>query len=282
MKYDTTLKTLFQRLPAKLLWLLTGSETAKLETIELPSVKMRRSDLVYRLPNGEIHHFELQSGNDDDMEYRMLEYYPHLCRLFDRPPKQWVIYLGRTPLKMSGRLDHPNLKYQFEVVNIEDLDAEPLLNSDSIEDNLLAVLCHNGTRPETVRRILKKIAPLPEKQRKDRFAQLLILSGLREAEILVLKEVKKMSIEINILENSFLKGIYVDGEKRGEKRGAIRLLRRQLEERFGKLPKWALEQMEKAESARLERWGAKVLKAEKLEDVVPRPRSKRALTRKHP
>ncbi len=42
------------------------------------------------------------------------------------------------------------------------------------------------------------------------------LSGLREAENLVIKEVKKMSLEINILENSFLKGIYIDGEKRGE------------------------------------------------------------------
>jgi len=36
MKYDTTLKTLSQRLPAKLLWLLTGATTAKLETVELP------------------------------------------------------------------------------------------------------------------------------------------------------------------------------------------------------------------------------------------------------
>lgn len=166
MKYDTTLKTLLQKLPAKLLWLLTGATTAKLETIELPSVKMRRSDLVYRLPNGEIHQFELQSDNDDDMDYRMLEYYPHLCRLFGRPPKQWVIYLGPKPLKMKGRLDHPNLKFKCNVVNIADLDAEAMLESDSIDDNLLALLCRNGTKPETVRRILKKIMPLPEKQGK--------------------------------------------------------------------------------------------------------------------
>jgi len=122
-----------------------------------------------------------------------------------------------------------------------------------------------------VRRILKKIAPLPEKQRKDRFTQLLILSGLREAENVVIREVKNMSLEMNIMENSFLKGIYIDGEKRG----AIRMLRRQLELRFGKLPKWALERLEKADSAMLERWGEKLLKAEKLEEVMPKPRSKR-------
>ena len=34
--------------------------------------------------------------------------------------------------------------------------------------------------------------------------------------------------------------------------------------------------MEKADGAMLERWAAKVLKAEKLEEVVPKPRSKRA------
>jgi hypothetical protein len=296
MKYDVTLKTLFQTLPEKLLWLLTGATDAKLETVELPSVKMRRPDLVYRLPDGSIHQFELQSDNDADMDYRMLEYYPHLCRLFGCPPKQWVIYLGAKPLKMKGRIVHPDLRYQYTVVDIEDFDAEVLLESDSIADNLLAVLCKNGTSPGTVRRILRRIAPLPVKQREDRFTQLLILSGLRKAEAVVFKEEKKMSLELNVMENSFLRGLYLEGEKkgekkgeklgvkrgvklgekRGEKRGKAAMLRAMLEYRFGKLPKWAAARLDAADNATLDRWAKKFSNAEKLEDVVPKPAANRA------
>jgi hypothetical protein len=49
--------------------------------------------------------------------------------------------------------------------------------------------------------------------------------------------VKNVVPELNVMENSFLRGIYIDGEKRGEKRGASRMLRAMLELRFGKLPK---------------------------------------------
>jgi hypothetical protein len=70
------------------------------------------------------------------------------------------------------------------------------------------------------------------------------------------------------MENTFLREIYTDGEKRGEqrgeKRGAIRMLRSLLELRFGKLPKWALKRLEEADSAMLERWGKKLLKAKTL------------------
>jgi hypothetical protein len=65
--------------------------------------------------------------------------------------------------------------------------------------------------------------------------------------------VKNVVPELNVMENSFLRGIYIDGEKRGEKRGASRMLRAMLELRFGKLPKWALDQLKEADSAMLER-----------------------------
>lgn len=88
MRYDVTLKTIFQSPPIKLLEMLTGATPEEFLTVEYPSVKMRRPDLVFRSTDGAIHQFELQSGNDGEMDVRMLEYYPLLWWQFRIPPKQ--------------------------------------------------------------------------------------------------------------------------------------------------------------------------------------------------
>jgi hypothetical protein len=74
-QYDATLKKLLQTQPSRLLELVMGAQPVELVTIELPSVKQRRADIAYRLPDGQLHQFELQSDNDAEMSPRMLEYY---------------------------------------------------------------------------------------------------------------------------------------------------------------------------------------------------------------
>lgn len=74
------------------------------------------------------------------------------------------------------------------MIDIRDFDARPLLESKSPADNLLAILCRNGTDREVVRRIIRQLGKLPEKERIDRLTQLLILSGLRKAERVIVEE----------------------------------------------------------------------------------------------
>ncbi len=279
-RFDKTIKKLFQTLPSLLVERLTGQPPVELLTVEFPTVESRSADLVFRLPNGEIHHIELQSDNDETMDVRMLEYYPRIWRVYKRLPVQHVLYLGNNPLKMKGRVNHPRLKYSVEVTDIREFDAEPLIKSDSLSDNLIGLLCHNGATRASVRRILRKIARLPEKQRIDALKQLLILSGLREIGDLVVEEGQQMSLELSIENNSFLRGIFLEGEKKGEKRGEKRgkasLLQRQLERRFGNLPKWAMRQLETADAATLEQWGERIFDAKRLEEIIPKPRATRS------
>jgi predicted transposase YdaD len=294
-RFDTTLKELFQTLPSRLIELVLGAQPVEAVTIELPSVKQRRADLAYRLPDGTLHQFELQGDNDDAMDPRMLEYYALYWRQNRQPPIQHVLYIGQAPLKMTGRVRHPHLKYDYEVTDIRQFDPRQLLASEFIGDNLIAVLCQGGTRPKVVRAILQSIARLPERQRMDRFAQLLILSGLRKAEKIVEKEARNMAFEMTIENNSYLRRLYEAekravelGEKRGEKRGEIRgeergqrrLLRRLLEERFGELPAWADKKLEAADVATMESWTPRLLEAKRLEDVIPKPRPTRPRRKK--
>ncbi len=117
MKFDTTLKELFQQPPRRLLELLIGAQPVELLTVEFPAVRMRRPDLVARLTDGRIHHLELQSDNDDDMVWRMLDYYPPIFKLTRQPPVQMVLYVGDKPLRMVGRIDHEQLQFRCQVID---------------------------------------------------------------------------------------------------------------------------------------------------------------------
>ena len=59
-----------------------------------------------------------------------------------------------------------------------------------------------------------------------------------------------------------------DSEARGEKIGQARLLKRQLIARFGELPEWANEVIERADLDDLDRWSQSILTAHVLEDVL--------------
>jgi predicted transposase YdaD len=94
MRYDTVLKELFQQAPQRLLELMAGDTAREMLTVEYPSVRLRKPDLVVRLAGGGVFHLELQSGPQDDMLWRMLEYYVLIYRQFGQTPAQRVLYVG--------------------------------------------------------------------------------------------------------------------------------------------------------------------------------------------
>ncbi len=51
------------------------------------------------------------------------------------------------------------------------------------------------------------------------------------------------------------------------KRGELSLLRRQIEERFGRMPQWAEDRLVERSAAELEELGVRVLKASTIEEL---------------
>ena len=60
MRYDATLKELFQCAPVRLLELLAGSRPGEILNVEHSSVRFRPPYLVLRLADGRLYHLELQ------------------------------------------------------------------------------------------------------------------------------------------------------------------------------------------------------------------------------
>jgi len=60
-------------------------------------------------------------------------------------------------------------------------------------DNVIAILTRLGQEPDTVRRILKRIAGVPHGDRERAFAELAIVAGLRKMGSAVKREARKMA-----------------------------------------------------------------------------------------
>ncbi|MGN7613822.1 DUF4351 domain-containing protein [Magnetococcales bacterium HHB-1] len=272
MKYDTTLKQIFQTPPQRLLQLLIGEEAAELLTVEFPSVKKRFPDLVVLLISGAILHLELQSDSDDVMEWRMLEYYSLIRQLYPNAEIiQRVLYVGPGTPKFKTKIDEGGIHFEYQVVNIIDIDCREMLASPQLEENLLAVLCRMEDDRKTIREVLTRIETLPSKERADALEKLMILAGLRKLEPIIKEEVDKMAISVNVMENEFLRDLFVSGEQKGRVEGKVEgkteLLQRLLHKKFGNVPAWADEKLKTADAKNLEVWGDRILDASSIDDV---------------
>ena len=157
-EYDIALKTILMRLAGGVLEQLTGFAVARWRNTELPQVRSPRVDLLGETADGRLVHIELQSTNDADMALRMAEYAWAIYRRVRRFPEQIVLYVGEAPLRMRHTMEGGSVSVRYRLVDIRGFDAEPLLASDRLEDNVIAVLMRLGDERESVRRILRSIA----------------------------------------------------------------------------------------------------------------------------
>jgi hypothetical protein len=269
--FDGTLKQVFERDRPTLLRRLTGGVAIKgFLNVELPKVHERRVDLVISLADGAILHMELQSSNDPQMAYRMLEYWPLIKARFKRPLRQTVLYVGRRKMAIPSRLEEDRVRIDYEVVDFREIPVEPLLRSGNAGDLALAVLAGGGDArlPE----ILGRAARIPGTQREALLAKILILSGLRGITGKVKWELERMGVIIDVRKNPVLmrwrREAIAEGRTEGRTEGMSLVLRELLETKFGPLPKWAGDRLSKATPARIELWAKRVLTANTLEGVL--------------
>jgi len=99
-----------------------------------------------------------------------------------------------------------------------------------------------------------------------------MLAGLRRLEETLEREIRKMPVYIDILENKILAPAFKrgleEGKLEGKLEGELQILRRQIEKRFGPMPKWADERLTAQSAAELEDLSVRILDATSIEDLV--------------
>jgi hypothetical protein len=157
-EYDVALKSVLSRAGGGVLQKPIGFEVTRWHNAELPAVRHRRADLLGETAAGGLIHVELQSTNHSRMARMMLEYALAIERKFDRFPEQAVLYVGEAPLRMLESLKRRKLEFDCQIVDIRDFDAEPWLESESLAENVLAVLMRLRNERAALRWVLRRIA----------------------------------------------------------------------------------------------------------------------------
>lgn len=96
--------------------------------------------MLARTVGGALCNLELQSTNNIDMAQRQAEYYLDLHRLCGSHVRQVVLYVGRKPMTMEREFVTPCMRFQYELVDVRELDGEALLASSDLGDAMLALL----------------------------------------------------------------------------------------------------------------------------------------------
>ena len=172
---------------------------------------------------------------------------------------------------MDDTLLGPDLQFRYRLVDVRDLDGERLRESQEMGDNVIAILTRLRDQREALNEILSKLSDLDIDAREFYLRALLTLAGLRGLEETVEEEARKMPLLNDILENrvlgrEFKRGLE-EGVQQGLQQGELTLLRRQIEERFGPIPKWAEDRLAARSVAELEDLGVRVLKAKTIEEL---------------
>lgn len=267
--YDLTLKGLLRRLlTGSVLSDWAGIRIAQWHHTELPLITSRRLDLLGEAIDGNLVHIELQSGNDPDMALRMAEYCLAIFRQFGRFPEQLVLYVGASAMRMPSALETNNISFRYRIADIREIHAERLLESERLEDNVLAILAGGMDQRQIAIRVLRRIAGSSGEERGRALSELILLAGLRvSAGVIIEEEAKSMPIVFDIMDHELFGPKIRQGREEGFRAGERELLLSMLARRFDPLPDWVRERLAAMSSSELEQAGVQLLSARTLDEV---------------
>jgi len=252
-EYDITMKHLI-RVGGRAFLRQMGivGELAPIRT-EFPNSRERRVDHLSVLspPDNQgrrLLQLEIQVSPDESMLTRMLGYHSdimcwlheeHRCGRFketDRNLLQRVVYIGRRDWNPKSALNHDNLAFRYEFVDMRKLSSRTLLDTGDYGDAVLAILCADGTQPNVVESIKNKLEQLSSMEQADALGQLFILSQLRGVRPLIEQEFRTMGITVNVKDIPFLREpidrARAEGRAEGEAKGLAMAIEVQLRTRF--------------------------------------------------
>ena len=279
--YDTVLKSLLSGSQNSIFQSITGAGSGQWLNVELPAVSQTRVDLLFQtyateLAGQRLIAMELQSTNDALLPLRMAEYSLRIYRNYKQFPEQYVLYVGSDVMSMPNELAGPNHVCRYTVIDIRNWSADALLESPFAADAVLAILARYGDAPETIRRILARIAKLGDKTEVSAaFSKLTILAGIRKLGETVRKEAQSMPILDDIMDHDLLGPAIRQGLEKGRQEGrqegrneeALAFLSVLMTRRFGTVPAEVRERLAKMSTSELEEVGQRLFEVASIDEL---------------
>lgn len=190
---------------------LFGLPVTDVELLETANqrIEERRADLVAKvaLPDSEkfLLHIEIQNDNEALMPVRMLRYLSDVLFAHSNlPVVQYLVYIGKEPMRMANGLDLPDFAYRYRVLDMHQVDCQALLNQDTPDAWVLAVLCdfQNRAPREIIHtiltRLLERLYDSPPRLRE--YVEMLdILASNRDLNLNIHEELDMLAIDVEKL-----------------------------------------------------------------------------------
>lgn len=155
----------------------------------------------------------------------MAEYRAMLHQIHPYPVKQYVIYLGRSRSAIPYKINLPNFKYEYSLINFKELPHEIFLSSNEPEEQILAILANlgNKTPSEVIKAVLQKIAKTsPEGVINNKyFEQLRVIMQLRNFD----KQIDPTMLNVNSFWKKERDILYKWGRQDGRHEEALEIAR---------------------------------------------------------
>lgn len=230
--------------------------------------------MLVRTEDAELHHVEFQSTNEAGFAWRMLAYLTYFRQVYAQRIHQLVLYTGKEGMRLQSSIEEPRLSYSFPILNLREMEAAPLLQSDNWVDNLLALAAKGNVR-EALGVVLGKIRDMAEADRHFALGALATFARIIEVDSLLkatLESKEFAMIDVNLEESPIIGPLIQRGREQGRQEGRQEGLRQalvtQLEEKFGAVPDSARELLKKASDADLKRWTIRILQSHSVEDTL--------------
>jgi predicted transposase/invertase (TIGR01784 family) len=201
--YDIVLKDLFVEIFLPFISQQLGIKMENIIPIDttIKRTQERRIDFACKVleENEYIIQVEFQTGNYRKMHYRMLNYYETLSNVEGLPVNQLLVYIGKDKLTMKSKIEHPNLKFNYKIIDVSTINYHELVESNFPEAIIVAILSdfQNDNPEEVIALILKNLRKcVDENARLQRYyVSLEILSELRNLDSETVKQIRDMPIK---------------------------------------------------------------------------------------
>jgi predicted transposase YdaD len=229
--YDNLLKSLLEGQEEKMLPYFLH-DVVYLETLDIEVVRpLLRIDRVYKiLYKGEAHilHLEFETGSNNRMAARLLDYHAYLYRKYDLPVISIIVYPFRTAVATSPleEISHGKtvLVFHFQVFPLWLLSAEQYVQEHAVA--MYALLpAMEGANAQLLSRAIDEMVQYYQNDERTLARELRWLGiVLRRAEIVPLEEKRVIEERLNMYDDLMEKDpkmiwIRAESEARGEAKG---------------------------------------------------------------
>ena len=202
-------------------------------TEELPDdiqhTKERKPDVLKKVTdkNGEtfVLHIEFQVKGEQEVVFRMAEYYIMLLRRYKLPVRQYVIYIGAGNPGMTDHISSASMNFKYQLIALSAVDYHLLLRSNNPEEKMLAILADFGGKDP--KRVVEDIVNQVIAASKGNFSKLRHLRQLR-----ILAQLRNLaSNKLAIMDSvaGFMSDekdiLYRRGELKGIEKGKIAIVK---------------------------------------------------------